>query len=502
MPSLRGGKIIVASSDPHNGRALQSKCSLASHSPSSIILCPKHLLRSQRSCKMTNTEQLKIFPEWKSTPKSKRSIIGPMYDDSDDENESEYSFVHPYGTKRCDVKSRTILDSLESHIKDIQMFGHAVTLHANHKIQKFLEDDYESDDSNDRISKSKTLNSIVEKAAGCAANLRTVADEIGESNPCGALALVPRGGGDSYSSEERRRKIPIQVVRRKNSSEARAHSGFLTDDISVTSEEFYIDEYIDEDSCERQSEINYNSSCDDSYDEDSYDDSYDGSESETQSSDYASSCESQGSSNTRETKRQYFLHRRALERAAARSERDGDQEESDFDNQDSALTKKKATKHVHSQEMRPTHGGVANGKVKSLAGKSLAVIVDSNAESETNSGMINWSSKDSTISTESILAVSNDRHSVSRQLSWESKEVTILVQRDQVNDILTSSHVGPVITKLTCPVLAEVFQLGDVVIRLNGEDVSTLEGQDVSELLMKMGGKNVRLTFLRKTMQV
>lgn len=398
-----------------------------------------------------------------------------MYDDSEDENESEYSFVHPYGDKRCDVKSRTILDSLESHLKEIQMFGHSVTLHANHKIQKFLEEDYESDDSNDGISKSKTLNSIVAKATGCVANLRTVTDEIAESIPCGTLALVPRGGGDSYSSGECRRNIPIQVVRRKNSSEARAHSGFLTDDISVTSDEFSSDEDSDDD------EGSY-----DSY-EDSYDISYDGSDSETRSARYVSSCESERHSYTRETKLRPKQH---------------DGEENEFYNHVSMCTEKKATKDVHSQEMRPKREGDAKGKTNTLAGKSFAVIVDSNAESETNSDTINCSSEDSPISTQRFLAITNDRNFVLRQLSWESKEVTTTVPRDLADDFLTSSHIGPVITNLTCPVLAQVLQLGDVIIRLNGEDVSTLEGQIVSELLLKMGGKNIRLTFLRKTMQV
>jgi hypothetical protein len=164
-------------------------------------------------------------------------------------------------------------------------------------------------------------------------------------------------------------------------------------------------------------------------------------------------------------------------------------------------TKKKATKDVHSQEMRPKREGDAKGKMKTFSG-NLAVIVDSNAGSGTNSDTVNCSSDDSPISTDRFLAITNDRHFVLRQLSWESNEVTVAVPRDLANDFLTSSHIGPVITKLTCPVLAQVLQLGDVIIRLNGEDVSTLEGQIVSELLLKMGGKNIRLTFLRKTMQV
>jgi C-terminal processing protease CtpA/Prc len=46
------------------------------------------------------------------------------------------------------------------------------------------------------------------------------------------------------------------------------------------------------------------------------------------------------------------------------------------------------------------------------------------------------------------------------------------------------------------------LQLGDVIIRLNGEDVSTLEGEFVSELLMRFEGRSIRVTYLRKTMLV
>jgi S1-C subfamily serine protease len=89
-----------------------------------------------------------------------------------------------------------------------------------------------------------------------------------------------------------------------------------------------------------------------------------------------------------------------------------------------------------------------------------------------------------------------------KPLKWESKEAIIRVSNDQASDFLTSSHIGPVITKLNCSTLSEVLQLGDVIIRLNGEDVSSFEGEFVSELLTKLEGRNIRVTYLRKTMLV
>jgi C-terminal processing protease CtpA/Prc len=78
----------------------------------------------------------------------------------------------------------------------------------------------------------------------------------------------------------------------------------------------------------------------------------------------------------------------------------------------------------------------------------------------------------------------------------------IVVSGDQVRDFLTSSHIGPVITRLECSPFSEVFQLGDVIIRVNGMDVSTMEGEFVSEMLMKSEGKSIRVTYLRKAMLV
>jgi hypothetical protein len=377
-----------------------------------------------------------------------------MFDDSSDENESEYSFVHPYGDKRCNIKSHTILDRLATNLKDVQHFGHAVRIHIDHTIKQIIEEDYVSDSSNDGISKSKTINSMFDKATGCAENLRYVAGEIGD---CGVALATNEENSYDDRKLRRRQKIPspIKVPYEKKVSDARVHDGFLTDDFT-DSDEYYSDE-----------------------------DSSSGSES---SSSYSSSSDEDTKRHLSHAKlrrkKQQFLQRRALERAAAESD-DSDEEES-FDSNNRAPSQAKGRSYLtihHSQEMRP--------KNDSGASKCSLAPSDSELEAET-----------STNTASDGIYPPNDTSACLRRLQWESKDAMIVVSGDQVRDFLTSSHIGPVITRLECSPFSEVFQLGDVIIRVNGMDVSTMEGEFVSEMLMKSEGKSIRVTYLRKAMLV
>eukprot|EP00956_Cyclotella_meneghiniana_P037847 scaffold145394_cov40-Cyclotella_meneghiniana.AAC.1 len=71
---------------------------------------------------MAETSKVNAFPQFKSTPTTKRSIVGSMFDD---EEESEYSFVHPYGDKRVNIKRNGVLDRLSNNLKDVTHFGQA-----------------------------------------------------------------------------------------------------------------------------------------------------------------------------------------------------------------------------------------------------------------------------------------------------------------------------------------------------------------------------------------
>jgi peroxiredoxin len=420
---------------------------------------------------MTETKAESTFPQFKSTPTTKRTILGPMYDDSGDEDESEYSFVNPYGDKRCHVKSRTIFDRLATNLNDVKLFGNAVRLHAEHKVMKLIEEDYESDSSNERISKSKTVNFMFDKATGCATSIRTLAEDVGDvadMNLCngnGAFAT----GASSSEQQQRQNKVPspIKVIRKKKESEVERWEGVLKDDLTVTSDEYYSDE-----------------------------DSFSGSESSWSSQYSISSSESDRRSMSKaelRRKKNKFIQRRALERVAAGSDSD---DSSFYEYRGGADLHKKANtmlpqKNVlHKHEMRPQRGRTL------LRGYTLSTEPSSGSDEAEMSPATTSSNSD-------VIDVSKDAPiALKHQLHWESKEATFVVSNDQSPDFLTSSHIGPVITKLNTSPLSKVLQLGDVIIRLNGEDVSTLEAEVVSELLMKFEGRSIRVTYLRKTMLV
>jgi hypothetical protein len=400
------------------------------------------------------------FPQFKSTPSTKRTIIGSMYDDSGDEDESEYSFVHPYGDKKCRVKHRSMLDRLATNLHDAKLFGHAIRLHAEHSVLKLLEEDYESDSSNERISKSKTINFMYDQATGCAATLHNVAGELSDINLCaGAAASSGAVSYDNNKEHQRKGKVPspIKVVRGKKASEVEIWSGDLKDSLTDTSGEFYSS---DDDTSFSGSESSYSS------DESSYD----------------SERRSYTNAKLRRMK-QKFLQRRALERAAAESD-----SETDDGEHDGTLHRKKSNlKKIHA---KPSKSNTLHTREMRPRGDVEVTTVSPEI------------SPGATSTEPDVIDVSDGKPITLKQLQWESKEATILVSNDQAPDFLASSHIGPVITKLNRSTLSDVLQLGDVIIRLNGEDVSTLEGEFVSELLMKFEGRSIRVTYLRKTMLV
>ena len=395
---------------------------------------------------MAETSKANAFPQFKSTPTTKRSILGPMFDD---EEESEYSFVHPYGDKRVNIKRNGVLDRLSNNLKDVTHFGQAVRLHLDQEVKKritrAIEEDYESDSSNERISKSKTINYIIDKATVCAGNIRTVAGEINEINPCGDGALLA-AGGDSYDDSKPQQRQKTTTVRKKKASEAGTHDGIILGYLSDSDEESFQGS---------ESTWSYSSSS-------------------ISSSSY-SSYESNPRSYTSKLrpKKQQFIQRHGAEKSGNKS-RVTDKSFGD------------GIQQLHTQEMRPSLL-VSNPKHQSFVPERNAT---DGAAPETSPTTVD----------SNVIDVSNGLPITLNQLSWESKETTIVMGSDQARDFLTTSHIGPVLTKITSSL--ENLQLGDVIVRFNGEDVSTLEGEILSDLLIRCKGKRIRITYLRKTMLV
>ena len=64
---------------------------------------------------------------------------------------------------------------------------------------------------------------------------------------------------------------------------------------------------------------------------------------------------------------------------------------------------------------------------------------------------------------------------------------------------LTSSHLGPSVSRVPFE-MGNALQMGDIILRLNGEDVSSAEVGVVGNALKSMSGKRVHVSFLRKRM--
>lgn len=91
------------------------------------------------------------------------------------------------------------------------------------------------------------------------------------------------------------------------------------------------------------------------------------------------------------------------------------------------------------------------------------------------------------------------KHSLLSQSTWHSMEKATWLPPSSADYIfLEASHLGPIVTQAPCKGMNEIVQLGDVIIRLNGIDVRSLEAKTVSEMISNMAENEIRVTFLRK----
>ena len=101
------------------------------------------------------------------------------------------------------------------------------------------------------------------------------------------------------------------------------------------------------------------------------------------------------------------------------------------------------------------------------------------------------------ISTESLLDTTNEDGLP--KLNWQSQEKLIHLSASPVSYFLKSSHLGHEVIRTPCKSMAEAgLQLGDIIIRFNGEDVSNLDSNTVSEMMA--AGGSLRVAYLRKNM--
>eukprot|EP00578_Thalassiosira_sp_NH16_P007882 CAMPEP_0181122860 /NCGR_PEP_ID=MMETSP1071-20121207/25552_1 /TAXON_ID=35127 /ORGANISM="Thalassiosira sp., Strain NH16" /LENGTH=435 /DNA_ID=CAMNT_0023207885 /DNA_START=106 /DNA_END=1413 /DNA_ORIENTATION=+ len=433
-----------------------------------------------------------------------RKIISNPYD-----SDSDVSFVHQYGTKKCAIKSPTLLDNLSNNATDLQTFGQKIALRANHAIQTFVasdadgSDEYDSDcDSRQRARRArrKAMNLILDKASLCAANLQNVAHEVPEAcmsaNPCLGLA---RDDDESSLDEPRRRS------RKKKVSEARPHDGSLSEDVSITTDAYSTDvhSYISIESEETKSNFTIDS---------------------------ASVCSVDSASvpptvelapklrlNKLRRRRSRFLRHRAIERAAGTDTED--EEEASFHYGGPKLQGLKKNSPAfdlfnNSEDLlfNTTHHDARDDTVPELVNTTNddSLLNDTDEDDSprdaSNKVTLNVNAYASRILPNRPNSKSPRNTLPSSNLKWQAMERVIPLLSPSPNpsyNYLETSHLGPAVIMAPCKSLDEVgLQVGDVIVRINGDDVSSLEAKAVIGMIIEMAGKSLRVSYLRKNMEL
>ena len=93
---------------------------------------------------------------------------------------------------------------------------------------------------------------------------------------------------------------------------------------------------------------------------------------------------------------------------------------------------------------------------------------------------------------------SNDSGEKSYKYKWQSNSATVVIPVcDSI--FFMSTHLGPSILRVP-PEMGNSVQMGDIMLRVDGEDVSSAEVSVLENVLKSMRGKKVQVSFLRKRM--
>ncbi|KAL9182001.1 hypothetical protein ACHAXT_012344 [Thalassiosira profunda] len=387
------------------------------------------------------------FPRRRRAHGSRR-IVGSPWD-----SDSEISFS---GGRKAGVMRLSFRDKIVNNAFELQELGLKL---ADRAIDTMFPSDAEdSDDGNDiadlsRIGRARkrATKLILDEAGRCAASLQKVADDVPAAyNPCLGLC---RGEDDFSSSAEKRRPRRRKARRKKKVSEAKPHNGSLSDSISVSS---------------------------DAYSTPSYDN---GSESESTTESVKNARLSQ-----LRRRRQQFLRRRALERAAG----------ADTDDEDEASVR---------------FGGPGLGLEREIPSQELrkpvlrSAFVDSTKEPQKAAAvpeLVNTSNEESTLSTTNEEDSPKGLSRAEGAVEWQYIERVVPELSSNLGiSFLGNHHLGSVVVRAPNESLRDAgLQLGDVIIRLNQRDVSGMDAAVVSDAIEGMAGECASITFLRKMMSL
>lgn len=403
-----------------------------------------------------------------------RIVCSPYDSDNDDEfvgaTSPSSSFIYPSSERnkaraRGGSKKITFLDGISRNAAGIQSFGQSMAIHANQTIRRLVappetddreSDGYDSDDDSQRLWRKSKLDLLMVKALDKA--------DMYASALCNVADTVPQGcigngngficGEDDYSDDDSWSSFEEDTPRRvrrshtkkskrakKQASYAVPYGGNLSDSLSITSDD----------------DVSY------TFDE--------AKESPAKALSFPKKTISIApcpKASLLRQRREEFLRRKdsagdgiAVSRAR--------------------VVKRpqiKKAQHVPSQELRAL--GSNRGEFDNVR-LNTAMQDDSLLFGESIPDLVHSSSDDSS---------SNNK--------WQSKVALVDIP---VGDslFLTSSHLGPLVSRVPLEMCCSL-QMGDIILRVDGEDVSSTEGSVVENVLKSMCGKRVHVSFLRKRM--
>jgi hypothetical protein len=424
------------------------------------------------------------------TPPPLIRIVRSPYD-SDDETglvTSPNSFIHHPVTasekKQARASSRgggskkgiSFLDEMSWNATGLHNLGHSVAVHANRTLQTLVagETDWEersdSDDSQlfwrGSIKLERIMGRALDRADGYATALCNVVDHV----PHGCNGFIC-GEDDSYSydswssvedsprprRERRSRKKKSKAKNKKPVSSAvqYAYDGNLSDSLSVTS-------------------------CDHTYD---------GRNNEEDVSPLPLPTEDLSSSSKKVTAEGSSSSKKMVKVAPCTKASTLRQRREEFmrrkDSKDDAgvviqrgkRTEIKKPRYVPSQKLRAKYFGSAHHR-----------LIQQNNDGD-NDELFGESIPD-------LESSSNDDSAEKPKSKWQSKSALVDIP---VADCIffTPSHLGPSISRV--PPDVRDLQMGDIILRLNGEEVSH---ERISEMFKLCSGKKVKVSFLRKRMML
>lgn len=405
-----------------------------------------------------------------------RIVCSPYDSDNEDgfmgaTSPDNSSFIFPPSDRkkartrgRGGSKRITFLDEISRNASGIQRFGQSMAVHANHTLQRLIApetedsdiDGYDSDEVSQRVWRKSKLDLLMVKALDKA--------DMYASALCnqGCIGLY----GEEYSDDDSWSSFEEVRSRRERRSRSRTRKSRRTKKPASTAVPYaYGDGNLSESLSITSDDVSY---------------TFEDKKSPTKAS--VLSSPKKGAATAPCAKASLIRQRR--EEFLRRKDSGGDT---------IAVSRTRPLKrhqikkphYVPSQELRAKYFGSNRGELVNER-PNLTSQEDDVLYGESIPDLVDSSSND------------DSAEKASSNYKWQSNAALVNIPiGDSI--FLTSSHLGPSVSRVPFE-MGNALQMGDIILRLNGEDVSSAEVGVVGNALKSMSGKRVHVSFLRKRM--